>query len=434
MTSTYPTTGLGMVDDVAGLDSPGSAAAAVVATIVNFTSDVTVETSTSSGDRRSMSSKRERVDLAPGHMSVAIQVLDFLNVAYMPIVIYMGLIGNILSLVTFLFTKLRSRTSSLYMGSLAVSDSGFLIMLSFAWLHERGINVYQHGLCVVTVFFTAVFSCWSVWLTVSFTAERFVAVRYPLWKLQTSSPNRRPRLVIGATAFLSLALNAPLLLFVRVGDGEYSDCGLHPEYESALYYLNIVDTVITFIVPFLLITFMNFMIGRAIYLFYLRYKKQRGPSDIQMECRDFASSTSRRNGDTVVSKDGTITATSGGGIAHATQISVTRMLLLVSTVFIILNLPSYVMRIYVFLLSLGHSELPATAHNSLPYVLQRYFMILYYTNFAINFVLYNASSRMFRVTLCEYMQGRWLALRESMAGMRSSLGRPSTSQQEDIII
>ncbi|KAL1472963.1 hypothetical protein MTO96_039039 [Rhipicephalus appendiculatus] len=149
----------------------------------------------------------------------------------MPAVIYLGLVGNVLSLITFLFTKLKSRTSSLYMGALAVSDTGFLITLSFAWLNEQGISVYQHGLCLVTVFFTSAFSCWSVWLTVSFTAERFVAVRYPLWKLQTSSPSRRPRLVIGATAFLSLALNAPLLLFVRVGYGEYSDCSLHPEYE-----------------------------------------------------------------------------------------------------------------------------------------------------------------------------------------------------------
>ncbi|KAL1469911.1 hypothetical protein MTO96_040781, partial [Rhipicephalus appendiculatus] len=219
--------------------------------------------------------------------------------------------------------------------------------------------VYQHGLCLVTVFFTSAFSCWSVWLTVSFTAERFVAVRYPLWKLQASSPSRRPRLVIGATAFLSLALNAPLLLFVRVGDGEYSDCSLHPEYESALYYLNILDTVLTFIIPFLLITFMNFMISRAIYRFYVRYRKQRAMPDAHMDCRDSSGfSPSSLNGRTVVSKDGTITATSGGGIAHATQISVTRMLLLVSSVFMLLNLPSYVMRIYVFLLSLGHSAPP----------------------------------------------------------------------------
>ncbi|KAH9379871.1 hypothetical protein HPB48_006113 [Haemaphysalis longicornis] len=47
---------------------------------------------------------------------------------------------------------------------------------------------------------------------------------------------------------------------------------------SILYYLNIVDTVLTFIVPFALIAAMNFMIGRSIYLFYARYRLQRRAS------------------------------------------------------------------------------------------------------------------------------------------------------------
>ncbi|XP_077492424.1 thyrotropin-releasing hormone receptor-like [Amblyomma americanum] len=409
--------------------------AAIAASIVNLTTNILAENSTQGSIRQGVSSRRRnRVTAMPSPSpSVAIHVLDALNAAYMPVIIYLGLIGNLLSLVTFLSTKLRNRTSSLYMGALAVSDSGFLIVLSFAWLNERGINVYQHGLCLVTVFLTSTFACWSVWLTVSFTAERFVAVRYPLWKLQTSSPSRRPRLVIGVTALLSIVLNTPLLVFVRV-DSEFSQCSLHPDYESALYYLNILDTVLTFILPFLLITVMNSMIARAIYLFYARYKKQRSMDGCNEDCRESASSSPRRSGSLVMSRDATTTATSGGGIAHATQISVTRMLLLVSTVFILLNLPSYVMRIYVFLLSLGLSHSTDHEINSLPYVLQRYFMLLYYTNFSINFVLYNASSRMFRVTLCDYVQGRWMALRKSMAAIRSSLGRSSSSQNEDIII
>ncbi|EEC04689.1 hypothetical protein IscW_ISCW003320 [Ixodes scapularis] len=77
----------------------------------------------------------------PPSPSTAVQVLDLLNTVYMPVVIYVGLVGNVLSLVTFLFTHLKSRTSSLYMGSLAISDAGFLFVLSFAWLNERGFNV-----------------------------------------------------------------------------------------------------------------------------------------------------------------------------------------------------------------------------------------------------------------------------------------------------
>ncbi|XP_029846256.4 uncharacterized protein LOC115328941 [Ixodes scapularis] len=111
------------------------------------------------------------------------------------------------------------------------------------------------------------------------------------------------------------------------------------------------------------------------------------------------------------SADGTTTAVCGGGIPHSAQIGVTRMLLVISTVFILLNLPSYVTRIYVFVLSWGEADSQdGPSSGSLPYILQRYFMLLYYTNFAINFVLYNASSRMFRRTMCKYFCGRWTAV------------------------
>ncbi|CAN7939014.1 unnamed protein product [Ixodes hexagonus] len=166
--------------------------------------------------------------------SVAIQVLDLLNSVYMPVVIYLGLVGNVLSLVTFLFTHLKLRTSSLYMGSLAISDSGFLFVLSFAWLNERGFNVYRRGWCRLLVFLSSAFSCCSVWLTVGFTTERFVAIRYPLWRLQLGSTRLRPKLAILATAVCSFVFNAHLLVFVGVHeiDAGFHDCGLKPEYEK----------------------------------------------------------------------------------------------------------------------------------------------------------------------------------------------------------
>ncbi|KAH9379682.1 hypothetical protein HPB48_012316 [Haemaphysalis longicornis] len=97
------------------------------------------------------------------------------------------------------------------------------------------------------------------------------------------------------------------------------------------------------------------------------------------------------------------TAVSGGVLSQAAQISVTRMLLVVSTAFVLLNLPSYVMRIYVFVLSFRDSE---EATGSLPYILQRYFMLLYYTSFATNFILYNASSQIFRIALKGYVRSK----------------------------
>ncbi|KAH7934096.1 hypothetical protein HPB49_021525 [Dermacentor silvarum] len=226
-------------------DEYGVGATTVVTTaIVNLTPAIFTKFSralgATSGPGVSWTSD-DRVPFLPPTPPVAIQVLDFLNTAYMPIVIYLGLIGNLLSLVTFLCTKLRSRTSSLYMGALAASDSGFLVVLSFAWLSERGVNMYKKDLCPATVFLSSAFACWSVWLTVSFTAERFLAVCYPLCKLRTSFRNRRPRIIIAATAVFSAALNAPLPAFVSIADSDFEDCSPHPDYERVAVAL--LDTM-----------------------------------------------------------------------------------------------------------------------------------------------------------------------------------------------
>ncbi|KAH0948217.1 hypothetical protein HN011_003481 [Eciton burchellii] len=73
------------------------------------------------------------------------------------------------------------------------------------------------------------------------------------------------------------------------------------------------------------------------------------------------------------------------------QQSITKMLLLISTVFILLNLPSYVIRLCVFFFALAKKNTP-----ELLWCLQQFFMLLYYTNFSINFLLYAMCGITFR--------------------------------------
>ncbi|XP_077280752.1 uncharacterized protein LOC143907723 isoform X1 [Temnothorax americanus] len=67
------------------------------------------------------------------------------------------------------------------------------------------------------------------------------------------------------------------------------------------------------------------------------------------------------------------------------------MLVLISTVFILLNLPSYVIRLCVFFFALAKKNTPETL-----WCLQQFFMLLYYTNFSINFLLYAMCGITFR--------------------------------------
>ncbi|XP_077529286.1 uncharacterized protein LOC144141618 [Haemaphysalis longicornis] len=353
----------------------------------------------------------------------AMSVLGHLYTFFIPLLIILGLVGNGLSFVTFLFTRLRVRASSFYLGTLALSDFGYLFLMAFVWLDKLGVKMLnRRGVCQGILYLSSAFSFWSVWLTVTFTAERCLAVQCPLWRLKLNTRGRA-RTTVGATAAASLMLNSYLLLLtdVVVDEDGVTACTHRPDFEQILHYANIIDTVVTLIVPFILIVIMNFMIGRALYLINARsrlHRTESGPTDCNGENdQSGGSSGCSPTSGSPRSVPLTVTVTSGGTtrfqrqqaeplLMHPSQVSVNRMLFLVCTVFIILNLPSYVVRIHVFVLSIGGQPVP-----ELVLLLQRYFMLLYYTNFAVNIILYTLGSRFFRRMMVQYVCSKWSALR-----------------------
>ncbi|XP_065361936.1 5-hydroxytryptamine receptor 1-like [Calliphora vicina] len=77
-------------------------------------------------------------------------------------------------------------------------------------------------------------------------------------------------------------------------------------------------------------------------------------------------------------------------VTNSSQLKVTKMLLIVSTVFVCLNLPSFIMRMITYL------ETQSSTNEKTTVVLQYIFQLLFITNFAINFVLYCVSGQNFR--------------------------------------
>ncbi|KAI8115596.1 Thyrotropin-releasing hormone receptor [Lucilia cuprina] len=77
-------------------------------------------------------------------------------------------------------------------------------------------------------------------------------------------------------------------------------------------------------------------------------------------------------------------------VTNSSQLKVTKMLLIVSTVFVCLNLPSFIMRMITYL------ETQSSTNEKTTVVLQYIFQLLFITNFGINFVLYCVSGQNFR--------------------------------------
>ncbi|XP_018901010.1 uncharacterized protein CNMaR isoform X2 [Bemisia tabaci] len=403
--------------------------------------------------------------------------LEFTYSYYLPVIIFMGLVGNFLSCIVFLNTHLKMRSSSYYLAALAVADFGFLFSILLVWSNEYlGVELFhREGWCQALVYLSSVCGFLSVWLIVAFTVERFIAVQYPLHRPTMCTVARAKTIVTCITLF---ALGVNCYTFFTAGIVEATkgvrECGMFEDYRETMHIINIIDSLVTLIIPLVCIVVMNVMITRNLIKFRRTFNNESGLS--QSSCTithrsDFnlnqlnsssssqpsASAGSNRNVllkneairmgsfhsssnvgrpgpgpmSGVVSQNCQLSATAAVAAATGstapppgrikalgparcihvrssntnlvstrTQQSITKMLLLISTVFVLLNLPSYGVRLFVFVwYSLWRQNTPETL-----WCIQQLFMVLYYTNFSVNFLLYSMCGITFRRCLWQMIR------------------------------
>ncbi|CAL1689866.1 unnamed protein product [Lasius platythorax] len=206
-------------------------------------------------------------------------LLDFCHLYYIPSIILLGLVGNLLSCVVFLKTHLKLRSSSYYLAALATADFGFLMSLLLVWLNGVvGWRVFNNdGWCETLVYVSAVCSSLSVWLIVAFTVERFIAVQYPLHRPHMCTVARAKTIILVLTIF---ALASHSYSFVTAGVVRNQDgdevCDLRIEYLETMRIISIIDSIASLIVPLVLIIVMNTMIMRNLLKFGRRFNQEPG--------------------------------------------------------------------------------------------------------------------------------------------------------------
>lgn len=206
-------------------------------------------------------------------------LLDFCHLYYIPSIILLGLVGNLLSCVVFLKTHLKLRSSSYYLAALATTDFSFLMSLLLVWLNSTiGWKVFNNnGWCETLVYVSAVCSSLSVWLIVAFTVERFIAVQYPLHRPHMCTVARAKTIILVLTI---LALISHSYSFVTAGvvknQGGDEVCELKIEYLETMQIISIIDSIASLIVPLVLIIVMNTMIMRNLLKFGRRFNQEPG--------------------------------------------------------------------------------------------------------------------------------------------------------------
>lgn len=304
--------------------------------------------------------------------------VNICNKYIIPFIIITGIIGNIISFVVFICSQLKRLSTSVYLAALAFADTGFLICVGFGWLDNVGVAVFRgSGICQIVVWVTYIFSFVSVWYVVCFTTEMYLSIFHSDIGHKISKP-RKARIVV--CFFLSFACAFYMYTFWSAKslsvDGKQL-CVPHTENRNVLIGLTLADTTMTLVLPFSILIFMNTRI--LILIMRVYSTKTAGDSNSS-------------------SADGTIDsgqACDGRRVKYASKVQkkTTKMLVTVAMSFLFLNLPSHAIRVQSLLRTLFQSGYATT---EIEYLCHQVVQLLYYLNFAINFVIYNACAKSFR--------------------------------------
>ena len=341
-------------------------------------------------------------------------VSKIINVYVTPVITGLGILGNLVSFIVFVATPLKHQSSSVHLASLALADTGFLFTVAIIWFSWVKIHVVHNmGWCQILVYIGYVCGFVSVWAVVGFTCERYVAVCHPFHRLTFCTVKRARLYVCSSWVFAFLLYSASLWINGIETMYGRSVCVHRAKYTRLRTGIVNVDVIITMIVPLFIIIVINGIICIQVWRIvrqhvWLTQGSRRETSSDIVE----TTSLSAVNRSPVLGNAASRRSTKGqcqplsnrvtaNNHRHLSQnmlqLKTTRMLLVVSSVFILLNGPSHAIRIKAFFTSLSNEDTPLPSETILR--AQECAQLLYYSNFAINFLLYSACARTFRQAL-----------------------------------
>lgn len=346
---------------------------------------------------------------------------EYTNLYLMPVIIFTGLCSNSLSFIVFTCTYLKMKSSSIYLAALSAVDAGFLLCLFFIWLARVNVPLFHMpGWCELLVYLNHVFCFLSPWSVVGFTSERYIAVYHPLRKDRYCG-HRAPKLLITVSVIFAFLIY--IYIFWTTGVRRMNSkamCMPLVEYYDLLTVLTFFDTFLAFLLPTLLIVVLNIRIMLKLRAYQelsaLKLKQLRSRDSQTRRSLPGTSSGHKLQLMANMSWNGSMQFTfvsrterdlpeadffsSRNSASHIrkniSQYRTARILLLVSTVYLILNSPNHIFKMHAFV----HNLVANTSRSTKKLIIwQELFQLVYFLNFGINFFIYSFCSKTFRAAL-----------------------------------
>ena len=305
------------------------------------------------------------------------KVAKYIDSYYFSVLIPLGLVGNTLSFLVMIRPNNRTMSTCIYMAAISINDNLMMCSAFHYWLvsavnihkwylWECKISAYLHNFCL---------QC-ATYQVLAMTVDKYIAIKWP-HRAATYSTPRKAKFITCGVFMLTLSYNIPLLFVGGLLGGQ---CVSYVVGGTITKVFSWITFVVNGIIPFSMLIFMNSVIVQTV-----------------RESRNLFGQTT-----TKATKDNTLEIQQGMKTRQRAMKSaekqLTIMLLLVTFLFSILLIPTYIRFIY---LTLVKSDTPEKYARAI--LLFQITYKLYATNNGVNFFLYCISGQKFRYDLKELL-------------------------------
>ena len=208
------------------------------------------------------------------------EISHYIYAFVFPVVFLFGIIGNVLSSLTFTITKLKKTSCGFYFLVLAIADTTALI----GGLHHcltigYHVPVPNATYCRVRNFFLYTSMDITSWMIVAISVDRYLKVKYPISARVYAT--RRLSIIVSCIIIVIFILKNFHLATIFIGDfteDAADNCDPNPNYPAYVkFYKNIwpwLDLITYALLPFVIVAISNGLIIRDQYKRRYKYRKR----------------------------------------------------------------------------------------------------------------------------------------------------------------
>ena len=308
---------------------------------------------------------------------ITYKIANAINKYWFPILIPIGLVGNSLSFLVMIKPSNRQLSTCIYMAAISINDNVMMLLAVESWLATELKAYKRHSIeCKIISFLGLAVLQNSTFQILAMTVDKYIAIKWP-HRAATYSTPKQAKVTILVVFMCVVIYNVPHFFASKLIGVQC--IGFRVEGIITKVY-SWFSFVLNAIIPFGLLIYMNFAIVETIQLSQKLFSNN-GANGTESNSRHQSTGLEIRQ----------------NAMKNAEN-QLTIMLLLVTTLFLILLIPTYVRFVYLTFLI---TDTPAK------FALSTFLMQLTYklftTNSGINFFLYCISGQKFRKDLKEIL-------------------------------